>query len=87
MSAAMVLTYEECEAELDLAREKIANLEAALVTARRIGTAVGIVMATYKVTDSEAFTMLAACSQSQHRKPREVAQDVVDTGTLTWADN
>ena len=39
---------------VEAARAKIRNLEAALVTARRIGTAVGIVMATYKVTDTPA---------------------------------
>ena len=84
MSMTLTLTHEECEAELGAARERIANLERALVNARRIGTAVGVVMAMYKVTDSEAFAMLAACSQAEHRKLRDVAQDVIDTGTLAW---
>jgi AmiR/NasT family two-component response regulator len=63
-------------------RDKIANLEAALVTCRIIGQALGIVMVRRKVTDEQAFTPLRQASQRTHRKLRDVASDVADTGEL-----
>jgi AmiR/NasT family two-component response regulator len=73
---------EELQAEIEIDKEKIANLEVALRTARRIGSAMGVLMATQKVTENEAFDMLRNASQTENRKLRDVAQDVVDTGTL-----
>jgi hypothetical protein len=64
------------------ARTKIANLETALLTARRIGTAVGIVMVTYKVPADAAFDLLVMVSQQTHRKVRDVAEDVIEVGDL-----
>ena len=71
---------------LAAAHEQIRNLETALLTARRIGTAVGIVMANYKITDEAAFDLLVVASQNSHRKLRDIAQDVVETGDLSWRD-
>jgi hypothetical protein len=70
------------EAEGDVDREKIANLETALVTARRIGAAIGVLMSRHQVTDAQAFNLLREASQMNHRKLREVAEDVVLTGTI-----
>jgi hypothetical protein len=67
------------------AQHKIKHLEAALASSRRIGAAVGILMATYKVPEHEAFDMLVAVSQHHHRKLRDLADDVVATGSLDWA--
>ena len=62
-------------------QDKIANLELALVTARRIGAAVGIIMALEKVTEDQAFQVLRKASQKQNRKLRDVADDVLTAGT------
>jgi hypothetical protein len=61
---------------------KIENLERALQTSRRIGTAIGILMANHRVTEKEAFDLLRIASQSSHRKVHDIADDVVHTGEL-----
>jgi AmiR/NasT family two-component response regulator len=66
------------------AQRKVEHLEIALASSRRIGGAVGILMATYKVSEHEAFTMLVAVSQHTHRKLRDLADDVVATGSIDW---
>jgi AmiR/NasT family two-component response regulator len=62
--------------------EKIANLEVALVSARRIGVAMGILMATRHVPDPAAFELLRAASQRSGRKLRDIADDVILTGII-----
>lgn len=64
-------------------RAKIANLEAALVTARRIGAAMGIIMAVQKVTEDQAFEVLRQASQHTNRKLRAIADDVILTGSVS----
>lgn len=59
-----------------------ANLQLALVSNRRIGTAIGILMAHRRITDAAAFELLREASQRLHRKLRDIAEDVVLTGTL-----
>ena len=54
---------ESLEAELLAAREKIANLEFALVHSRRIGQAIGILMARHSITETDAFERLRTASQ------------------------
>jgi hypothetical protein len=44
--------------------------------------AIGILMAKHKVTGEGTITLLRTASQHLQRKLREVAADVVDTGTL-----
>jgi AmiR/NasT family two-component response regulator len=67
------------------ARTKVENLEIALVSARRIGAAVGILMARRQLTDQQAFNVLVQASQNQHRKLRDIAEDVILTGDLPQA--
>jgi GAF domain-containing protein len=64
------------------AEDKAANLEQALASNRRIGIALGIVMAGSRCTADQAFDQLRAASQSSHLKLREVAEEVVFTGVL-----
>lgn len=69
----------------DLARhalDQAANLQIALSSNRQIGTALGILMANHKITDTAAFTLLRTTSQRTHRKLRDIADDVVQTGCL-----
>jgi hypothetical protein len=74
------LLIAELEAQALIDRAQIANLEIALSTARRIGAAMGIVMAAYRVTEEQAFATLRIASQHSHRKLRDVAEDVLVTG-------
>ena len=62
--------------------QRCAGLENALQSNRRISVAIGIAMATLKLTDSQAFERLAALSQHQNRKLRELAEDVILTGSV-----
>jgi hypothetical protein len=64
------------------AQDAASNLESALNSSRRIGTAMGVLMAHHKVTEEAAFGMLRSASQRLHRKLRDVAVEVVETGTL-----
>ncbi|MFN2518212.1 MAG: ANTAR domain-containing protein [Jatrophihabitantaceae bacterium] len=61
---------------------RTANLEEALATNREIGQAIGILMATDHVTAAQAFERLRKVSQQSHRKLRDVAADVAETGAL-----
>jgi hypothetical protein len=63
-------------------RVKIENLERALHTSRRIGSAIGILMVSYKTTEQQAFDLLRIASQSTHRKLADIAEDVLLTGAL-----
>jgi hypothetical protein len=62
---------------------RIAQLEQALVTARKIGAALGIVMAARRITQDEAFEVLSTASQQANRKLRDLADDVVRTGDVS----
>jgi hypothetical protein len=64
------------------AREKAHNLLIALKGSREIGIAMGIVMATRKVTRDQAFDLLRIVSQRTHRKVADLATEVADTGAL-----
>jgi AmiR/NasT family two-component response regulator len=63
-------------------RERIANLETALITARKIGCAIGILMCKRQLTDGQALDLLRSTSLVQQRKVRDLAEDVILTGTL-----
>lgn len=63
-------------------QELTEHLNTALATSRRIGAAIGILMVTRHTTEEKAFELLCESSQRQHRKLRDVADDVVFTGAL-----
>lgn len=67
---------------LQEAENRADNLERALASNRTIGAAMGILMAQERVTSEQAFLRLRECSQATNRKLREVAEDVVVTGTM-----
>jgi len=72
----------ELAAELAAARERIAHLEIALQTNRRIAMAIGILMARRGLTEEAAFGELRAVSQRRAMKVRELAGYVVEAGDL-----
>ena len=69
-------------AELAHAREQISGLQIALRSCRRIGIAVGILMAIHRVTDDSAADMLKKFSQEHNVKVRDLAETVILTGDL-----
>ncbi len=72
----------ECQGELKVAEDQVDHLRTALVSARRIGAAVGILMGTRRLTDDQAFETLCQASQHRNRKLREIAEEVLHTGTI-----
>ncbi|MFD2081799.1 GAF and ANTAR domain-containing protein [Actinopolymorpha cephalotaxi] len=66
-------------------RDRARHLEQALSSNRDIGIAIGVLMATYKITRDRAFDMLKAVSQHTNRKMRDLATEVAETGMLADA--
>ncbi|MEP7193793.1 MAG: ATP-binding protein [Actinomycetota bacterium] len=67
---------------LDEAENRSANLEQALSSNRQIGAAVGILMASHKLASDRAFALLREASNKTNRRLRDVADQVVLTGSL-----
>jgi hypothetical protein len=59
-----------------------AMLRVALQNSRDIGTALGILMNRYKITRDAAFDLLRTASQRNNRKVRDLALEVIETGTV-----
>ena len=70
------------ESALVQATQRAWHLERALDSNRAIGMALGILMVSRKITAEEAFEALKQVSQGSNRKLREIADEVVYTGTL-----
>lgn len=63
-------------------REQISGLEQALGSNRAIAMAIGILMATHRIGEREAFDLLRVVSQRSNTRLRDLADEVVRTGTL-----
>ena len=63
-------------------RSRAEHLEVALATNRQIGQAMGVLMAMHNVSEGQAFDLLRIASENTNRKLRDVAADVIQTGTL-----
>ena len=72
----------QLRAQLQEARERAAHLERALLSGRRIGMAMGVLMASLRIREQEAFARLRAASQARNVKLRDIAEEVILTGTL-----
>ena len=59
-----------------------AALHAGLHSNRRIGMAIGILMALRQVGEEEAFDLLRRASQTRNTKLRLIAEEVVRSGTF-----
>ena len=70
------------ETAVEKAESKAEQIRAALDSNRVIGTAVGIVMATYRLTAQQGFDLLVKASQNSNRKLRDIAADVTAARTL-----
>jgi GAF domain-containing protein len=62
--------------------EQLANLQIAMKSRAVIEQAKGILMERFKVTEDLAFTVLARASQTSNIKLRDIADDLVTTGSL-----
>jgi len=67
------------------AEHQAANLVTALGSSREIGAAIGVLMAHRKITEDAAFALLRVTSQALHRKVRDIATEVLETGALPAA--
>jgi GAF domain-containing protein len=81
IAAWVALAVANASAAASMADDAV-NMRAAMIMRGAIEQAKGILMERYKVTDDEAFNLLSRSSQHTGRKLREVAQDLVRTGTL-----
>ena len=80
--AGMLSIISSTALQATIQQQKVANLEAALESSRQIGMAIGILMARKLWTAEQAFQELRVASQRLHRKVRDIAADVNDTGEL-----
>lgn len=67
------------------AARKEADLDRALETSRLIGQAQGILIERHKLTGEQAFALLVAVSQRRNVKLRELAEELVRSGSLDEA--
>ena len=65
--------------DLDDCQEEVDDLKAALESRPAIDQAKGILVARHGCTPDEAFEMLAAASQRDNRKVRDLAADIVSS--------
>ena len=70
-------------AELQALQDEIHNLDLALESNRNISAAVvGIIMERLRLTQQDAFQVLVKTSQVRNIKLRQVADEIVETGSL-----
>jgi hypothetical protein len=67
---------------LAAAETRIANLERALQSNRRIGMALGVLMARYRLTEQQAFDLLRRQSSLRNVKLAAIAEEIVYTGEM-----
>src|SRR3982751_1483103 len=80
--SAFSATLSDLRARVRAAETKADGLEFALATNRRIGMAVGILMCRLQTTEDRAFAVLCKHSQDHNVKVRDLAEEVIYTGTL-----
>jgi GAF domain-containing protein len=80
--ATMLATHGALAVRATRLHEQVGHLNIALRSSRRIGAAVGVLMATYKLTDEQAFGLLRVASQGANRKLAVIADEVVRTGAI-----
>lgn len=81
-----LLETERLRTLLNRQTERADNLVGALETNRNIGKAIGILMASHKVPEEQAFGLIRDVSQHTHRKIRDIAERIAETGTLLEQD-
>lgn len=72
------------ETAIDDAEHRARQVRGALESNRTIGTAVGVLMTTYRLSAQLAFQVLVRASQDHNRKLRDIAAHVASTGALPF---
>jgi signal transduction histidine kinase/DNA-binding response OmpR family regulator len=72
------------ETAIDDAEHRAQQVRGALDSNRTIGTAVGVLMTTYRLSAQLAFQVLVRASQDHNRKLRDIAAHVASTGNLPF---
>ena len=72
------------EQAVDNAENRALQVQSALESNRVIGTAIGVLMATYRLTADQGFRLLTRASQDHNRKLRDIAAIVVTTRKLPF---
>lgn len=80
--AIAVIRQQRLTDQVQTLQRTASSLQVALASNREIGAALGILMATHRISLPEAFNLLRTASQHSHRKLRDVAGEVVFTGAL-----
>lgn len=80
--ASVIVPLAALAVEAHLRQYDYQNLKNALASSRHISTAVGIVMATRRVSGEEAFALIRKASMDLNRKVHDVADVVNHTGEL-----
>ena len=62
--------------------DELKDMQTAMKSRAVIEQAKGVVMERYKISEDRAFAVLSRASQTSNIKLRDVAQDLIDTGTL-----
>jgi GAF domain-containing protein len=75
-NAAVLAAFASVAVAAALERDRAEQLSVAVTTNRTIGAAVGILMATHRISQPEAFAMLSAASQRVNRKLHDLAADI-----------
>ncbi|MEX5258595.1 ANTAR domain-containing protein, partial [Kocuria arenosa] len=65
-----------------LHRQRAQHLEQALASSREMSTAVGVLMARYRLTRSQAMELVRDAAQESARPMAEIAAEIVDTEVL-----
>jgi hypothetical protein len=67
-------------------RRRADGVTAALQSNRDIGAALGVLMARLLITREQAFDLMRIASQRNNRKLRDIAEEVLETGTLRYLE-
>jgi hypothetical protein len=81
-TGAMFAAYASMALLAAVRQDKANHLIRALETNREIGVAMGILMASGKLTQQQAFEQLRTASQNLNRKLHDIAADVARNGQL-----
>lgn len=80
--AAVFATLASLALQHALERHRADHLQTALESSRQIGMAMGILMSRQLLTPDQAFEQLRNASQYLQRRVRDIAEEVMQTGTL-----
>jgi signal transduction histidine kinase/DNA-binding response OmpR family regulator len=72
------------EQAVEAADNRTAQIRGGLQSNRLIGTAIGILMTTHRLTTEQGFQLLVAASQHTNRKLRDLAAEVTSAGRLPF---